>query len=162
MRLLNLTDADAYLVWERGLSDLTHAELKNGLLNARDFKEFFNLPAFRDLCRKVDSVKYGLPPVHQAYQEACIRPSPKDRQRWSHPAVYHAGKNTGWHELACTPTDQIFPRFEYHYAELCRRVMAGESLEIPMPQAIANRIPRVLTPAENISRMANLRAELGL
>lgn len=162
MRLLNLTDADSYRVWERGLSDLTDAELRNGLVNARDCKEFFNLPTFRELCRKVDANKYGLPPARQAYEEACMAPAPKARQKWSHPAVYHAGVATGWHELSCTPTAQIFPRFEYHYAEMCRRVMAGEELTLPVVQAIPSHVPDICTREENIKRMQALREATGL
>lgn len=151
----------AFETWTAGLADLSPEQIRHGFASfMRSTEEYLDLKKFRAFC--MDLSRFGLPELRQAYEEACMAASPKDRQKWSHPAVYHAGKNTGWHELACTPTDQIFPRFEYHYAELCKRVIAGESLELPVAQAIASRIPKVLTREENISRMAALRAETGL
>lgn len=162
MKLLTLTDAKAYKVWEQGLSDLSDAELIRGTNSARDFTGYFSLPAFRELCKSVDASQYGLPDVRQAYEEACMKPSPKDRQKWSHPAVYHAGRLTGWHELRCMTTTEIFPRYQYHYEQLCKRVIAGENINIDVPQAIPQRISKVLTPAENQARMAALREATGL
>lgn len=161
MGLLNSVSADVYKTWARGLSDLTETEIKRGLLKARDFKGFFSLPSFREICRNIDLSDHGLPDPRKAYEEACLKPSPKDRQQWSHAAVYHAGRLTGWHELHCMTSDQIFPRYAYNYEQLCKRIADGEDINIDVPQAIPRTISRVLTPAENQERMAKLKKQLG-
>jgi 16S rRNA A1518/A1519 N6-dimethyltransferase RsmA/KsgA/DIM1 with predicted DNA glycosylase/AP lyase activity len=47
------------------------------------------------------------------------------RQRWSHPAVYHAGAASDWFFLASSPEKTAFPVFERHYRRLCELVDAG-------------------------------------
>ncbi len=106
---------------------------------------------------------FGLPESRDAYLEACRAPSPKAEARWSHPAVYHAGRETGWFELASQPESQVYPRFEYCYKSLCRRVMAGETLETPLPEALPSAAAsRPLTPEQNRKHLAALRANLSL
>ena len=78
---------------------------------------------------------HGLPDNRRAYIEACNAPSPKAEQQWSHPAVYLAGKAAGWHLLASEPESVAMPIFEYHYEQLCRKVVSGEQLTIDAPQA---------------------------
>lgn len=145
-----------------GLADLTDSELKRGLNAACDFTGFFSLPTFRELCKTVDNSRLGIIPVERAYEEACTKPSPKDRQQWSHAVVYHAGRLTGWSDLHALPKSQIFPRFEYNYSILCKRIAEGENINLDVPEAIPRVIPRPLSGAENSKRMAKMREELGL
>lgn len=105
---------------------------------------------------------FGLPAPRQAYYEACSAPSPKRSHRWSHEAVYYAGKVTGWYLLANEPEATAFPAFEYNYTALCRRVMNGEALTIEIPQPIADRVERPLDREEAQARIAKLKADLDL
>lgn len=75
----------------------------------------------------------GLPRPRDAYREACNAPAPREAQRWSHPAVYHAGRAVGWHELATRSENISWPEFQRSYRDCCRRVLAGEDLRIPTP-----------------------------
>ena len=156
------TDSPAFDTWCRYLSDLTVEQIRRGFMNLLQEKSRYLPDAveFREMCLSLKSL--GLPPARRAYEEACMKPSPKAEQSWSHPAVFHAGKNTGWHELASMPTEQIFPRFEYHYAELCKRILAGEAIDIDVPQAIPAKVPNYCTKEQNVSRMAALREACGL
>lgn len=141
--------------------DMDASMLKTGLRKAADFTGFFNLPAFRELCRlKPEDI--GLPECKAAYMEACRAPGPKAKQKWSHPAVYHAGKNTGWFELSSFPEDQIYPRFKTFYQQLVDRVMNGEALDAPMMEALPEKVTVILTPEQNEDRMASLRASLNV
>jgi len=144
------------------MSDLTDTEIRRGVSAARDFTGFFSLPAFRELCKTIDTEQLGLPAVRAAYEEACRAPSPKVKHRWSHPAVYQAGVATGWLEMHSMPTDQIFPRFKYHYEQLVKRVMSGEDITVPVPEALPEKINSPLTPEQRVSRMASLRETVGL
>ncbi len=161
MGLIHSPDRDLYQIWAANLSDLSEAQIKFGLIRSRDFTGFFNLPAFRELC-KIRPEDIGLPNVKQAYVEACMAPSPKAKNKWSHPAVYHAGKATGWFELSTFPEDQIFTRFKAFYAEMCDRVMKGERLDAPVMDALPEKVSVVLTPEQNEQRMADLRGSLGI
>lgn len=156
------TDSPAFETWCRYLSDLSAEQIKRGFVNLLQEKSRYLPDAveFREMCLSLKSL--GLPPARRAYEEACMKPSPKAEQSWSHPAVFHAGKNTGWHELASMPTEQIYPRFEYHYSELCKRVMSGDDLTVDVPQAIPATIHRTLSSHENKSRMAELRKAVGI
>lgn len=145
-----------------GLADLTEAELRRGIRAACDFTGFFSMPTFRELCKTVDKAQYGLIPVNQAYEEACLKPSPKDRQKWSHAAVYHAGRLTGWSDLHAMPRAQMMPRFEHFYSQLCKRVSEGEDINLDVPDAIPRVIPKPLSGEENHRRMMKMREELGL
>jgi hypothetical protein len=105
---------------------------------------------------------FGLPQAHAAYVEACCAPEPKLRQAWSHPAVYLAGKATGWFELGTEPQSVIFPRFEYNYHQFCQRVLHGESLDFAVPVALPESVPQPLSPEENKARMRALRERFDL
>lgn len=161
MGLINSPDREVYQIWGSGLADFTETQVKHGLIKARDFTGFFNLPAFREMCR-IKPKDIGLPDVKAAYQEACMATTPKSKHKWSHPAVYHAGVATGWFELSSFPTDQIFPRFKTFYAGYCDRVMQGENLETPMMEALPEKVTIILTPEQNQDRMAKLRQEMGI
>lgn len=103
---------------------------------------------------------YGLPAAHDAYTQACCAPHPKAEYRWSHPAVYFAGKATGWFELENNPEAKIFPLFEHHYRRLCQRVLSGEELVIEVPAALPAQSAKQLSPEENKERMSALRKSL--
>lgn len=148
--------------FERDMSDLSEQEIRNGLERCKDFTGFFSTPAFRELCKTVDLQCYGLPEPRAAYQEACLAPKPKVKARWSHPAVYQAGIQTGWFELASMPTDDIYPRFAYNYDLICKRVIAGEDITVPVPEAIPEKINAPMTQQQKISQMESLREGLGI
>jgi hypothetical protein len=161
MGLLNNPTPEVYQTWARGLSDLSDRQIKVGLAKALSHTGYFTLPIFRELC-KPKPEDFGLPEVKKAYIEACMAPSPKAKHKWSHPAVYHAGKATGWFELATFAEDQIYPRFKTFYAEMCDRVMNGEKLDAPMIEALPDKVTVILTPEQNQDRMAKLRQSMGL
>ena len=75
----------------------------------------------------------GLPHPRDAYREACNALSPKEAQRWSHPAVYHAGRTLGWYRLRTATERDTWPEFQRIYRQCCRRVLEGEVLTLPEP-----------------------------
>ena len=105
---------------------------------------------------------YGLASTRQAYLEACSAPSPKKAFAWSHEAVYYAGKAAGWYLLANESEATAYPVFEYHYEQLCMRVINGEELTLEAPKALTDKVERRLDKEEAKSRIAKLKQELGL
>ncbi|MEX0617400.1 MAG: replication protein P [Pseudohongiellaceae bacterium] len=122
------------------------------------------LPAVAGLVKACESSLdlFGLPSSRQAYIEACQASSPKAEYRWSHPAVYYAGRASDWYVLANEPEARAFPVFDYHYRQLCGRVMEGERLDIEQPRALQKNPARHLSPAERRERMEKLRRDHGI
>ena len=105
---------------------------------------------------------FGLPAPRAAYVEACCAPEPKRSYQWSHPAVYLAGKHTGWFALATETQSAIFPVFEYNYQVLCQQVLRGEQLNISIPVALPETVSIPLSAEENKTRMKALRQKFAL
>jgi len=103
---------------------------------------------------------YGLPAVRDAYVEACCATHPKAEYAWSHPAVFIAGKNTGWFELENEVEARAFPKFEAHYKKQLQRVLAGETLEVEIPVALPEQSSKQLSAEENKKKLDELRKSL--
>ena len=126
-----------------------------------------NQPFLPTIANIVDTCKsgvtlFGLPATHDAYLEACRMPAPKAAQSWSHPAVYMAGKATGWFEIANQSEGQILPLFEYHYSQLSQRALQGEELSVKAPTPLPENLDNPLSSKENQSRLQELKANLKL
>ncbi len=105
---------------------------------------------------------FGLPAPRDAYMEACRAPAPKADYRWSHQAVYLAGRATDWYFLATESEEKSFPVYAHYYWDFCQRVIHGEELEKPALVALVNNPGRPLSIEEQQRRMALLREELDL
>jgi len=93
---------------------------------------------FLDILRQ-HTGDFGLPGARAAYEEACHHALHPLEHHWSHPAVYQAGRATGWFELRSEPDHRVFPLFSYNYDLLCRRVRAGEVLDEPVTPALPDK-----------------------
>lgn len=105
---------------------------------------------------------FGLPSARAAYVEACCKPEPKAQQQWSHPAVFLAGQATGWFELNTSTQAEVYDVFAYNYAEFCRRVVHGETLDLPVHKALPEQVLAPLSPEENSKRLKALRNKFDL
>ncbi len=107
-------------------------------------------------------VLFGLPTAEAAYREACLAPEPKHLHKWSHAAVYFAAQATGWFALANDVQSAVLPLFEYNYAQCCRRVLHGETLELPVIPALPETVPVPLSTEDNRKKLKALRAQFDL
>jgi len=130
---------DTLRAWADGLSDMSEISIRMGANKCKDFVGYFHLPAFRELCR-VTAEEQGLPDPHAAYIEAAMSDGPRDRAKWSHPAVFHAGRETGWFELRTGTEKEVFPLFRRNYEIVCKRILAGEDLSIPIQKALPESV----------------------
>lgn len=78
----------------------------------------------------------SLPNPRKAYEEACNAPSPKVEYPWSHPAVYLAARDCGWHFLANTIESVALQQYSDIYQQYCNRILAGESFTIEKPEVL--------------------------
>ena len=79
---------------------------------------------------KVTEMPEGVPTTREAYIEACTKPSPKVKQRWSNPIVYLSGRDSGWYLLSNAPEYQALPIFTAIYEGYCKALLVGETFEI--------------------------------
>lgn len=131
----------------------------------RAIKESEYLPTIRGLLKYCDSELdlYGLPDTRAAYVEACMATAPQDQAQWSHPAVYYAGKASDWFFLANNAEKIAFPVFERNYQIMCQRVRQGEQLQLPVVQALPERVDaEPLSAEQQQAHLANLRNTLHL
>jgi hypothetical protein len=110
----------------------TPEQVAHGVKQARrDPSDFFpSVGRFISWCQP-DPEELGLPDLEAAYQEAANHSSKPSRHRWSHPAVYHAGKIAGWHELRSEQRNKTYPLFKSSYMGIIERVLKGERFELP-------------------------------
>jgi hypothetical protein len=144
--------------FESDMVDLSNQQLTHGMNACKDFVGFFTFPAFRELCRPTAEAM-GLPACKVAYVEAAMK-SGDSKAVWSHPAVYHAGCETGWFELRTFTESEIYPRWKHNYEKMVNRVMSGEDLSLPVQQALPEKIPEFLSLDENKARLAKLKEML--
>ncbi len=122
------------------------------------------LPTIADMIDACEQGKelFGLPDEHAAYVEACLAPTPKSAYQWSHPAVYHAGKATGWYLLANQSEEVTYPLFRQHYKRLCQQVLKGEVLCVDAPPPLPQVTEKILSKSELKRRIAQMRKEYKL
>ena len=144
------------------LSDYPVEHILSGAKHAIENSEY--LPTLKRMheCCQQGLATYGLPAAHDAYLEACKAPSPKSAQNWSHPAVYLAGKDSDWFFLANYVERISWPVFRDHYQQYCARVIRGEDLDIPAPEAIEQQHSEVLEPEDQLVELHKLRDQTGL
>jgi len=146
-------------LWMRLLGDYTGEVIMRAAEKA--VKESSWLPNVHEVLARCDiSEVLGLPSAHAAYVEACRAPSPKKEYKWSHPAVYFAGRATDWFFIANETEQKAFPVFKRNYDLLLQRVQAGETLEIDLPPALTDGVETPLTRDEQKVRLKGLMGEL--
>jgi hypothetical protein len=97
-----------------------------------------NPAEFVEMCKDIDAA--GITGTREAYQEACKFAGFLDEAKWTHPAVYVAGKATGWFDLRNKPEKDTWPIFKLAYKEAVKRATDGEDLSVYVPCAsIENR-----------------------
>lgn len=92
-----------------------------------------NPAEFVEMCR--DAENSGVTGTREAYQEACKNAGFIMEANWSHPAVYVAGKATGWFELRNKAEKDTWPIFKLAYKEALARAAKCEDLSVFVPKA---------------------------
>ena len=156
------TLTQAKKLWAEMLADLSPEHILRGAKKAIERSDY--LPTIHRLLTycQADPEELGLPDAHSAYLEACRAPNPKANHNWSHPAVYHAGRQSDWYFLANNPERDTFPEFKQHYLQLCQQVLSGDSLSSPDPVALDAPKQQPLSSQENADRLKLLREQFDL
>ncbi len=147
-------------LWLESLEAFSPAEIVAGAKRAIRQSEY--LPTVHKMLTLCAAGDNGLPDARAAYREACNAPSPKANFNWSHPAVYHAGRESNWFFLANNPESVAYPVFAEHYRKICARVLEGDKLTPPEQLQLEEKPGEPLSKSENAKKMAALRAELDI
>ncbi len=124
-------------------------------------KESGWLPNVHEVVARCDIADVlGLPDPHRAYMEACRAPSPKQEYRWSHPAVYYAGRASDWFFLANNIEEVAYPVFKRNYEILLRRLQNGEDIQMEIAPALPEQIERPLPREQQQQRLQQLKSLL--
>lgn len=114
---------------------LTDDQIKGGLRvfeKGAGEKPFMPNPTeFVEMCQESTG---ALPGYREAYQEACRYAGDLCNAKWTHPAIYVAGKAVGWFELRNRPEKETWPTYKQAYKDALARVSAGEVLEAYVPK----------------------------
>ncbi|WP_245931908.1 replication protein P [Marinomonas aquiplantarum] len=103
---------------------------------------------------------YGLIDPRSAYKEACACRVDPLTFRWSHPAVYFAGADTGWYKLKSEEERVTWPLFEQAYLKIIDRVIAGERLSVPKVVMIEDKHTLdITTLAQQIAEQMEMTEE---
>lgn len=144
-------------LWLESLARFSQEQILRAAKQAIEECEYLpNLHRMIELCRK-QGPGAGLPSVRDAYLEACNATSPKAAYNWSHPAVYHAGVQSGWYLLANEVEKIAFPVFEKKYRDICQRVLAGEKLTIDTQPLLEEKAAQPLSAKQNRVRIKALK-----
>ncbi len=149
-------------LWLDSLGDYPVEQILRGARHAIENSEY--LPTLHRMheCCRAGIGDLGLPSGRDAYIEACRAPSPKSAQPWSHPAVYLAGRDSDWFFLEHNSEQVSWPVFRDHYQRYVSRVLRGETLQVPEPQAIERKPQDPLPREQQQAELRKLRAKLGL
>ena len=147
-------------LWLDALADFPPEQLLRGAKHALESSEY--LPTLHRMLESCGQVleDMGLPSARAAYREACNAPAPKSAQPWSHPAVYLAGCDTGWHFLSSEPESRTWPAFRRRYQGYCQRAVAGEQLQVPAPEALPEEHGEPASREEALAEIAKIRDSL--
>jgi len=121
------------------------------------------LPTLHQMLARCAEQDCRAPDVHQAYVEACNAPSPKARHKWSHPAVYEAGRRSDWYFLSTTPEQYALSVFRNNYQTVLGEISRGQSIDLPRIEDQGQSTQENgLSKKEGLSKVAALRKKLDL
>jgi hypothetical protein len=159
--------ADQTHAWAATLGGLTGLQIAAGLTALAETQDKQlqewppSAPQFRALCENKTPEAFGLPSEEKAYREACrnAHPAMAGVGKWSHAAVHHAAKETGFYNLNTLRMDDSRKLFLRNYAIACRMVMDGEVLK-PMPKALPAQAQGRRTEAVGRAALVSMREKL--
>jgi hypothetical protein len=113
-------------------------------------------------CCQLALERLGVPPLREAFIEACEKPSPKLTQTWSHPVVYFAGRDSDWFFLSNNAERMTLPVFKRHYDRWVARLSRGETIALPAHAELPEPTTVAMSTEERQAALNTLREALNL
>ena len=138
-------------------------QIRFGIENCRQVIKPFapSVGEFIAMCQPTPEM-LGIPSHEKAYAEAVsnAHPSMIGNREWSHPAVYHAASQCGFHVLSTGKAEVSRKLFDRNYDITIRMLVNGERLR-NIPLALPDRVPGRTTPEVGIKALEMLRKSRG-
>ena len=149
-------------LWLEALSSFTSESILTGAKRAIEDSDY--LPTLKRMldCCQLALERLGVPPLREAFIEACEKPSPKLTQTWSHPVVYFAGRDSDWFFLSNNAERMTLPVFKGHYDRWVARLSRGETIELPIRAELPEPETVAMSKEEQQQALNQLRAALDL
>lgn len=153
--------AIAKRLWLESLGRFSPEAIIHGARSVIESSEF--LPTLATMIKHCEKQRSpDLPNAHSAYIEACRAPSPKTNYAWSHPAVYHAGKQSDWYFLQTNSEATAFPIFKKHYEDICQNILQGQQYALPSTLMLNEESSNPLDKKDNLKNLQSLKDKLNL
>lgn len=124
--------------WALSVQGYSESQLVAAIDQCKETLEW--MPSIAEFLRLLDEMgEQGIPAVLAAYQEACRYADRPTQHGWSHPVVYHAGRETGWFELRSLAGAAIFKRFSYNFQQVKARFKRGDALDLPVAAGLEDQ-----------------------
>jgi hypothetical protein len=82
-------------------------------------------------CKEFTLDSNGIPSLERSYQEAPLYCDDPNDHQWSHPLVYHAGKETGWYFLKNESEQNAFKEFSKSFDLVIHNWLEGKKYNSP-------------------------------
>ena len=138
--------------WRKVLTGITSRQLADGLNHLATHGDAWppSAPEFRKMCLNARNDELGLPAPEIALIEAMTNSTRPGQHKWTHAAIYIAGRATGWHELK-TGTEEnkgLVERFKRNYEIASKRAINGEDLDADIPLGLEDTQDKPRQPTE--------------
>lgn len=146
-------------LWLDSLSEFPPAQILQGAKQAIESSDYLpTLNRMRNCCSE-SLPALGLPAARSAYREACNAGQPAEAQKWSHNAVYWAGRDCGWTQLASSTEAEAWPMFQRAYQQRVSEALSAKGLE-PIPEPTPDALPlKPLDPEGARQQIQQLRQD---
>ena len=90
------------------------------------------LPTLTDVLKCCSTIinDTKFPSAQEAYEEALMSFSPRNKYSWSHPIIYYVGKKIGWGNLIDKKNESSFKLFAMEYEKLKTQFINGKKFDI--------------------------------
>lgn len=117
--------------WAMSLAGLTDVQLEFALERCK--REHAWPPTIAEFLKLLEPTpeSLGLPSLDKAYLEACVNSHHPSSHTWSHICVQLAAQQVSYYALRSESERSTKPVFKAAYETLCKRLFAGEVVEMP-------------------------------
>jgi hypothetical protein len=123
--------------WAMSLTGLTDVQLEFALERCK--REHAWPPTIAEFLKLLEPTpeSLGLPSFDKAYLEACVNAHHPSSHAWSHVCVQLAAQQVSYYALRSESERSTKPVFKAAYEALCKRLFAGEVVELPNARVLS-------------------------
>lgn len=120
---------NAKILWAKSLKDYS-ADVIDMVADELILKSPY-MPTINEMLKNCMDHKdiNGLPSIRDAYNECRKSFSPRQNFKWSHPMIYHVGREVGWSKINSSDTN-TFNEFKNQFYRFKKELLKGKNFKI--------------------------------